>query len=124
MNWKKWVVCSLLLAVVCSLLLVPSCTEKRRGGWTQDWQALYGEKWPLTRLDGVFHCTLSWGKVQSVAFWSEGYEYYLIPAVKEGDDRYPIDLIVKPDPKNPGKKMDTDLVLEEGLKWCDQGVKF
>jgi hypothetical protein len=112
MNWKKY-------AVVCSLLLIAGCVEMRRGGWTQNWQELYGEKWPLTRPRGVFHCTYIMGKLQSVAFWSEGYDYYLIPK----NSYYPIDLIVKPDPKKPGKKMDTDLVLKEGLKWCDQGIK-
>jgi hypothetical protein len=118
MNWKKY-------AVVCSLLLVASCAEKeiRRGGWN-NWQAVYGEKWPLIRSEGMFHCTLSRGKVQSLTFWSEGYDYSLIPIFRRGNDFYPINLIVKPDPKNPGKKMDTDLVLEEGLKWCDKGYKL
>ncbi|MEG4609917.1 hypothetical protein QUA86_32655 [Microcoleus sp. F6_B6] len=114
MNWKKY-------AVVCSLLLVAGCTERRRGGWTQDWQALHGDKWPLTSPGGMFHCTYFMGKVQSVAFWYKGRDYYLIPIVKKESGLYPIDLIVKPDLKNPGKKMNTDLVLEEGLKWCKQG---
>jgi hypothetical protein len=70
------------------------------------------------------HCTLSRGKVQSLTFWSEGYDYSLIPIFRRGNDFYPINLIVKPDPKNPGKKMDTDLVLEKGLKWCDKGYKL
>lgn len=114
MNWKK-------CAIVCSLLLAAGCTERRRGGWHLDYEALYGEKWPLTRPGGMFHCTLYRGKVQSIAFWSRGYDYYLFPTVKEEYGRRPIHLIVKPDPKNPGKKMNTDLVLKEGLKWCEQG---
>jgi len=72
----------------------------------------------------MFHCTYFMGKVHSLTFWSEGYDYHLIPNVKRENGFYPIDLIVKPDPKNPGKKMDTDLVLKEGLKWCEKGYKL
>lgn len=128
MNWKK-------CAVVCSLLLATGCAEEKiivRGG-AQNWQAVYGEKWPLTRPDGMFHCTKfgsKAGKIHSLTFWSEGYDYHLIPNVAKREDGiypvdlYPIDLIVKPDPKNPGKKMDTDLVLKEGLKGCEKGYEL
>jgi hypothetical protein len=122
MNWKKG-------AVVCSLLLATGCVEEKiiiRGGW-QNWQAVYGEKWPLTRPEGMFHCTKfggKAGKMHSLTFWSEGYDYHLIPNVKRENGFYPIDLIVKPDPKNPGKKMDTDLVLKEGLTWCEKGYEL
>ena len=84
----------------------------------------YGEKWPLTRPTGVFNCTYFMGKVQSVVFSSKGRDYYLIPTVKKENGYYPIDLIVKPDPTNPDKKMNTDLVLKEGLKWCKQGHAY
>jgi hypothetical protein len=121
MNWKKYV-------ALFSLLLITSCAEeeRRRGGWTQNWKALYGEKWPLTYSEGIFHCTLSRGKVQSLSFWLEGYDYHIIPlpTYKQDTTYRTIDLIVKPDPKNPGKKMNTDLVLKEGLKWCHQGIKL
>jgi len=106
-----------------SLLLATGCGEESiRGGW-QDWQALYGEEWPLTRPHGMFGCTYFRGEfkgeVRELTFWpEEGSEYHLIPTFKEGNDFYPIDLIVKPDPKNPGKKMSTSVVLEQGLNFC------
>lgn len=136
MNWKKCAVaCSLRLVTACSVLLVTVCivellregfTERRRGGWHIDWQAQYGEKWPLTVPGGMFHCTYFMGKLQSVAFWYKGFDYHLLPLAtyrQDSRDR-PIDLIVKPDQKKPGKKMDTDLVLKEGLEWCKKGHRL
>jgi hypothetical protein len=120
MNWKR-------RAVMAVLLLVAGCaSEQDLGAWSQeDFEGDFGKKWPLTVPVGGVRCTRLW-LGQPDVFFSDGSNTYSFNLSVDGSDTCeytrsspcPIDLIVKPDPKNPRAKMDISPLRNEVLRRC------
>jgi len=111
MNWKKYV-------LACGLLLLATgCLTHRKMHILKE---LYPEQWPLTVPGGYLTCAHFMGIGKTIVFYDDKYQYYVGPKSEPPEGYRSINLIVKPDPTNPRKKMDIGVVREEGLRLCKQ----
>lgn len=120
MNCKKF-------PIVAVLLLVAGCTEMENLGVMrqQNFEKSSGKKWPLTVPVGAVRCTRPWLGKPVLLFLNGSYTYRLNKGGENSNTcQYtesspcPIDLITKPDPKNPRAKMDISALRDRVSGLC------